>query len=255
MALWAEHRKILDKFKKKRRPSAREREFLRRERRSLVWWDSEIMRNFTEQEINIMKMLRRTVRGMRIMQMTFDVQNGQLSKDQKYLLNEPVKFARDERERLHCMDGPAVIMKNGAEGYFIHGVAIPKDLYWRIIKKTITAREILALRNTEQKAIALRHIGYDRVVKELGAKVVHRQALEHPKFKDRFYELIEVNLGEYGDDGRNTNARFVKVVCHSTGKETILRVPVIRQTETCAGAIAWTFFFDNANTYKPILET
>lgn len=49
-------------------------------------------------------------------------------------------------------------------------------------------------------------------------------------------------------------ARFVKVQCQTTKKETIIRVPVTDQTKTCIGAIAWTFG-EEENNYNPIKET
>ena len=53
---------------------------------------------------------------------------------------------------------------------------------------------------------------------------------------------------------RHLDARFVKVVCPSTGKSTFLRVDVsVPQTSTPLGAIAWTFGMTE-NEYKPIFE-
>ncbi|NOK61345.1 MAG: hypothetical protein GFH27_549305n114 [Chloroflexi bacterium AL-W] len=45
----------------------------------------------------------------------------------------------------------------------------------------------------------------------------------------------------------------VSVICPSTGRQYLIRVPP--QTRTCHQAAAWIAGFDDPNAYQPIAET
>ena len=235
----------------------KQRDDLRRERSSRVRYSSGILDTLTPVEKSIVARLRTTWEGGMYYQAYFT--NLFTSKFQDFNIehfafSEPTKMKRDRRGRLHCMDGPAITLNSGEEAHLIHGVIITKDFYYKLINKELNVEDILAIRNSEHRAIAMQIYGYQEIIDRLKAtrevKILDRQELIHPKFKNRFYEVFEI--GERFDT--EGVARFVKVVCTSTGKETIIRVPLIEQTRSCAGAIAWTFGLD-ANTYKPIIET
>jgi len=48
------------------------------------------------------------------------------------MTEKPVKATYDERELLHCSDGPAVLYKDGFSVYAFHGIYIPARLAWAI---------------------------------------------------------------------------------------------------------------------------
>jgi hypothetical protein len=52
----------------------------------------------------------------------------------------------------------------------------------------------------------------------------------------------------------NTFFRLLKLEDHSTHKHVILNVPVAPWTQTCRGAIAWTFGM-REEEYAPLMET
>lgn len=162
---------------------------------------------------------------------------------------------RDELGRLDNTQGYAVAWRINREGkiesglHFVKGVYFQPELFDKIfIQENIGSEEIFGLRNTEQKAIAIHHIGYDKFIKELGAEKL-----------DTWTTTSVVNgniaiceLYQFKLDGNIL--RFVEVQDHSTGKKTVLGVPVIEDTDTAKGAVAWTFG-RTASEYGPTIET
>ena len=119
--------------------------------------------------------------------------------------------------------------------YYLHGVKFEYELWERIVKKTIPSREILQLANQEQKSAAMRVYGYENILKDLQAKTLAKKSLSiNGKIEE--YQTLEVDLK---DD--TVPARFVKVICWSTGKTHLLRVdPRMDSTRDPIGALAWT---------------
>jgi hypothetical protein len=102
----------------------------------------------------------------------------------------------------------------------------------------LTAPEIIQCRNAQIRSHLLRDFGPERLVKELGAKVIHQDATS---------QLLHVTLGHQMEP-----LRLVKVKDSSTGDYYLLRVPP--DMKTCKQAIAWTFNLDE-DEYDPIVET
>jgi hypothetical protein len=104
------------------------------------------------------------------------------------------------------------------------------------------------LENTEHKTIAIQHIGYDKLLDKLGAKKLDEWITNSVVNGNKaICELFEFELDR-------STFRFVKVQDHSTGKITALGVPVIPDTQTAKGAIAWTFGMTEEE-YNPTMET
>jgi hypothetical protein len=147
----------------------------------------------------------------------------------------PTKVIKDEAGRLHSLTEPAVQWADHSDNHFIHGVAFAPELWESVAKKTITAKDAISLPNVEQRTIACQTIGYDTVVAELGALTVDKETRPTPDGKTLHYQLLEIKL----NDDLDRPAKFLKVECPSTGKETLLRVhPSICEVRT---ALAWTF--------------
>jgi hypothetical protein len=162
---------------------------------------------------------------------------------------------RDELGRLNNEEGYAVVWRINREGkiesglHFVKGVYFQPDLFDKIfIKENISSKEIFDLRNVEQKAVALHHIGYDKFLKELNAKKLDTWTTASViNGNVAVCDLYQFKL----DSGI---LRFVKVQDHSTGKKTVLGVPVIEDTATAKGAVAWTFG-KKPDEYGPTIET
>lgn len=150
----------------------------------------------------------------------------------------PKHIRRDAQNRLHALEQKeaAIAWHDDYKLYYVNGVYFPEDLYLGMVNGTLNAQEVLKLENAEQKTIAVKQFGYDKLLKEVGSRVIDSQLVDI-NGEPKVYELLEANLGD--DD---VPAKFVKVVCHSTGKEAMLRVdPRDKKIKDAMSAIAWTF--------------
>lgn len=135
--------------------------------------------------------------------------------------------------RLHSEVNPAIEWPT-EKYYFLYGVKFEKDLWQKIVDKTISSKEIFALQNQEQKSVAMRVYGYDKMIADMEAKVLSEkgQMINGQIYN---YQVLEVDLG---DDVMP--ARFVKVKDFSTEREYLLRVdPHQKETTDPIGALAW----------------
>jgi hypothetical protein len=151
--------------------------------------------------------------------------------------------------------GYAVVWRINSEGkiesglHFVKGVYFQPELFDKVfIQENISSEEIFKLKNTEQKAVAIHHIGYEKFIKELNAEKL-----------DTWTTTSVVNgniavceLYQFRLDG--STLRFIEVQDHSTGKKTVLGVPITTDTSTAKGAVAWTFG-RTAEEYGPTIET
>lgn len=108
--------------------------------------------------------------------------------------------------------------------------------------ETITVQEILLERNVEVRRVMLERVGMQWFVE-------HAQAEELDADRDAGgpRRLLRIPL-----DGE-ADMVCVVVLCPSTGRRYILRVPA--RIRTCRQAIAWTAGFDDPDEYQPLLET
>jgi len=161
-----------------------------------------------------------------------------------FVCGRPEYIKRDEQNRLHCEDGPAVRWKDGYANYFWHGVSV-----------------------TEKLIETPESITKDNLEKEDNAEV--RRAMME-KLGDRFYSLLDIversrELVGQGDFIREAvlyqtkepdpvagdYIQYVQVTCHSTGRQYMLCVPA--DIESPKAAITWTFGLEQGE-YTPIAE-
>ena len=79
---------------------------------------------------------------------------------------------RDNRYRLHCADGPALQFQDGWSVYSWHGLRIPEQIIMQ--PETITVQSIRDEQNAEIRRVMLERFGFDRYIRESGAKLLHR---------------------------------------------------------------------------------
>ena len=165
------------------------------------------------------------------------------------LCRNPTFIARDEKGRLHCTHDYAIAFRDGYGQHYVHGVAFEPELFQKIFKdKKITAKEILSLKNAEQRACTIQFFGYEKILKEVNAK-----KLDAWKVKSKITgKMTTSELFEFELEGMKV--RFLKVEDHTEHKITTLGVPVEKQTETTKGAIAWTFGM-KTEKYNPKIES
>lgn len=89
----------------------------------------------------------------------------------------------NQENQHHSEIQPAIQWKEGLKLYFLNGIKFEKDLWQEIVSKTISTEEALKLENIEQRIIALKYIGGDKLERDLGGKIIST---------DDFGELIEL---------------------------------------------------------------
>lgn len=170
-------------------------------------------------------------------------------------LYEVLTMHRNERNRLHCTTGPAVVWEDGLKLYMIDGIRFDYPIWKALIDNTLDALTAIKIPNLTQRRYAIKRIGYAEMVKELGFTVVETEGT---------YRLLEGNLND--DQGRL--ARILQVKCPSTGFDYFLRLPPPIPNlfpMHIHEALAWTFGFDrprligdfenNPDDYHPEVET
>ena len=84
-------------------------------------------------------------------------------------------LSRNAQGDLHCTDGPAWAWPDGTTIYALDGIRVPE---W-VITQPDAHRILKDLDNTEQRRVAFAHMGWDRVVKDLGLTPIDQHPDPH----------------------------------------------------------------------------
>lgn len=155
----------------------------------------------------------------------------------------PDAIKRNQHNRLHCEDGPAIHFRDGYEQYYWNGVSVPKE--WIMQPHTITRQTILTEENAERRRCIREIIGTKKYAELLYVKEIDK---DHVNGQD-----VVLYKTKEPDNIINKHIYFVNVTCHSTQREYFLCVPEEAATNAWS-AVAWTFQM-NEQTYKPLIET
>jgi hypothetical protein len=162
--------------------------------------------------------------------------------------NRPQEIHREQvapkgwsSHRLHREDGPAVRFADGWSMWAIHGVRVTEQIV--MAPETLTVEQIDAEQNAEVKRVMLERFGFDRWVRDKGARERGRDTdsigkerilWEAPgETEDEPLVVVQVTNSTPEPDGEH--------------KSYWLRVPP--ETRTPAEAVAWTWGVDPA-TYE-----
>jgi hypothetical protein len=164
----------------------------------------------------------------------------------------PVDVKLDDRRRLHCLDGPALRFADGYEQFSVRGVNFSPDLFDYFFRsKSFTGFDVLDLRNNEQRAVVILHFGFDKFIKEFHDRKCIRSVDADECVSRVTGEPVRREL--YDISFEDAWMRVLVVEDHTTHKKVTLGVPVDHRTETCKGAVAWTFGM-SAEEYCPDFE-
>lgn len=119
---------------------------------------------------------------------------------------------------------------------------VPIDARIAFLPETITCDEILGEANAEKRRVLLERMGYERFLQEAKAETLDQD--QDPGGPRR---LLRVPLAN------DEPLVCVSVICPSTGRQYIIRVPP--DMTTCHQAVAWIAGFDNPDDYAPLIET
>lgn len=141
--------------------------------------------------------------------------------------DKPLYIKFDDRNRLHCENGPAIEYGDGTVVYSWHGVGVP-DAWIDNKENALTAEIALTWGNIEQRRAAMEILGWAKVLEKLKAKVIDKD--EDPMIGT----LLRVNIPDIGEE------QFLKVQC-GTGR--IFAIPVPPTVKTALEANCWTYGF------------
>jgi hypothetical protein len=156
------------------------------------------------------------------------------------LTERPTALHRDNIGRLHQGDGPALSYPDGWALYAWRGMPIPPRVAREL--PSLTVQRIQEEQNAEIRRVMLEFFGFDRYLRESGAKEVSRDSygvlwrLELPD--DEPLVMVEVINATPEPDG--------------SSRTYFLRVPP--QTKTPREAVAWTFGLTEEE-YSPSVQT
>lgn len=114
--------------------------------------------------------------------------------------------------------------------------------------ETITAQQVMDEKNIERRRVMLDRMGYESFFKEANATVIH-----HDFDPGGVRRLLRVDFEDQNTWQRDEPVVCLSVICPSTARHYILRVPPAIQT--CHQAAAWVAGFDDPDAYHPVKET
>lgn len=181
------------------------------------------------------------------------------------LVGRPSVIARDEQNRLHSTDGPALRYRDGYSLYAVHGVRVPEWIVTR--PQDITVAAIDQEANAEIRRVMVEQFGASRYLLESGASLVHRDAtgLLYRKEQSDDEPIVMVRvlnstpepdgvmsrdeaIAAFGDAARAA----IDAPEGSRFKEYMIRVP--QDLRTAHEAVAWTFGL-RGEDYHPAIES
>ncbi len=159
-------------------------------------------------------------------------------KDVCYISERPSSILLDEENRLHGLDVPAMIFRDGFEVWAWHGLLVGKD----VITKQFTWEEIHLQNNVEIRRVMMEIYGQSNFLMDANAEEVSI---------DGYGTLYRLDI-KYGED--LVMVKVVNTTPEPDGsyKDYFLRVPP--QIETAEQAVAWTFDMEEG-AYAPLKES
>ena len=82
----------------------------------------------------------------------------------------PKWIKKDEQNRPHSEVSSQMEWKDGFATYYLNGISFTKELWTKIVNKTIAPQEALKLDNAEQRAIAIKYIGGAKMIESLAGE-------------------------------------------------------------------------------------
>ncbi|MCE7079295.1 DUF6745 domain-containing protein [Streptomyces sp. ST2-7A] len=160
--------------------------------------------------------------------------------DAVVLTEPPVELHRDEAGRPDRADGPAVAWSDGFALHAWRGMPVPAEFLAGL--EGLTADRIAGEENAELRRVMLEHFGYDRYLREVGARPVHR---------DERGTLWRIDLP---DDEPVLMVEVVNSTPEPDGSHRVYWLRVPPRTSTAAEGVAWSFGVETAE-YAPVAES
>lgn len=155
---------------------------------------------------------------------------------------KPVEININDDIQIHSTTKKAIQFQDGWGLYSVFGVLIP-DQWGETTVNNWKSEWLIETKNTEHRMALLKVLGYNKVMNDLGSRIIHKQ-------EDSFGNLMELHRIEHEIDIEPIV--LLKVICPSTKKIHILRVPPYMHR--CETARRWTLF-DEKSQFNLFKET
>jgi hypothetical protein len=120
------------------------------------------------------------------------------------ITDRPRILRRDDQNRLHCEDGPALEYRDGFAIHAWHGTRVPAE--WVEDRASLTAKIALTWPNVDQRAAACEILGWHNIINSMNARII--DADDDPQIG----RLVEIDLPDHGPQ------KFIHARC-GTGRE------------------------------------
>jgi hypothetical protein len=159
----------------------------------------------------------------------------------------PIELHRDRFGRMHNTKNYAIKFKDSFGLHYIHGVFFNYEDFEKFILNKPSAKDIIKIKNLEQKSALIQLYGYDNIINELKTKTLDRWVqVSQITNRKAVCELLEVDIEGF-------KGKLLKLEDHSVHKITFLGVP--RDIKTVKEAIKWTFQLAPNESYDPVMES
>jgi hypothetical protein len=145
----------------------------------------------------------------------------------------PTRLTRNAQNQLHNTETYAIEFKDGYGQHYIHGIYFKPEDFEKT--KTMTAKDIVSLKNIEQRMALLKERGAEEILNELGAKLIDGKT-------DMGNELFELDLGT------GKQEKILRYKCPSTDRIYTKYVPP--EHTRADEAQAWSHHFTLENYYQ-----
>ncbi|MET7418396.1 DUF6745 domain-containing protein [Dactylosporangium sp. NPDC005555] len=156
------------------------------------------------------------------------------------LTDRPDELHRDNVGRLHAAETPALRYSDGFALHAWRGMPIPSDLVHRLAH--LTHAQIAAERNAELRRVMLEHFGYERYLREAGARRLGSDAC------GVLWQL------RFNDDEPLTMVEVINSTPEPDGTSRVYWLRVPPTTRTPREGVAWTFGLTEEE-YHPLVQT
>lgn len=117
-------------------------------------------------------------------------------KDVVILTEKPILLKRDDDNRLHCEDGPALLYSDNFSLWKWHGVTVPD--YVITHPETITIQQIDNEENAEVRRIMIERYGFEKYMTDSNVIIIETMSNDHPIIGLRTARLLRKDLN--GDE-------------------------------------------------------
>ena len=136
--------------------------------------------------------------------------------DNVCIISKTPTTKRDDIGRLHSLTSKAVEFRSGYGFYTIHGVVFDESLWNKVKDRKLTPKQLLSMKNTDQRFVAMNHYGFERLIDGMDKKL-----LDKSKYGNELYSFdfngVELRFLSYPDIDTPTKRRisFVNPILES----------------------------------------